>query len=531
MKTTRFSFVVMIVLLLVITASGVQTVRQPIRMTGQVDVTTYVNANQILMFVTNLGNFGRDLSGVFGYDAGTFFPYTSIANIESGATSSPLYAAGLWLGGKIDGDVRVAISEYTSEYVPGPMSGGTFQADRPAFKVYKLHADSLAGNPNSDYLNWPVSQGAPLNAGGTPAIELKQTLWTVFNDADTNAHTNNAAQTLPLGIEVHHTASATDDFLSMEDQSIFMKYNLYNRSPDTIKDFYVALWADPDLGGYDDDLVGCDSLDNLFFCYNSSDTDSYYGSTPPAVGFKLIYGPVVPSSGDSAVFNGQWKYGYRNLEMTSFSRTTNGTDPNDYTETYNLLQGLTKSGAAYISPTTGEANSYMMSGDPVASTGDLDYDPSDRRMMGTWGPFDFNPGDSQFVVIKMTIGYATNRLTSIVDMRDIINRPYGIPTAVDNTPTGNLPSGYSLAQNYPNPFNPSTSIEYSLPSRSHVKITVHNVLGQEVTTLINTERPAGHHIVQWNGTDNHGEIVSTGIYLYRIEAGVYTETRKMMFVK
>ncbi|MDH4034933.1 MAG: hypothetical protein OEV80_14160, partial [candidate division Zixibacteria bacterium] len=170
----------------------------------------YINANSILMFVTNHGNFGRDLAGVFGYDGGTFFPFVSIDNIESGAlTNFVLYSVGLWLGGKVDGQTRVAIAEYSDEYVPGPMANGTYQPDDPSFKVYKLYRDSLADNPNLDYLNWPVQQGAPVNELGQPLMLGDQMLWSVFNDADPNQHLNDAGETAPLGIEVQQTTWAS----------------------------------------------------------------------------------------------------------------------------------------------------------------------------------------------------------------------------------------------------------------------------------------------------------------------------------
>ncbi len=94
-----------------------------------------------------------------------------------------------------------------------------------------------------------------------------------------------------------------------------------------------------------------------------------------------------------------------------------------------------------------------------------------------------------------------------------------------------LPDRFQLSQNYPNPFNPVTTIEYALPKRSHVKINVYNILGQQVRTLVDTDKAAGYHAVYWNGTDASGKSVSTGIYLYRIEAGDYTESRKMLLLK
>ena len=124
-----------------------------------VDNTTFIDANNILMFVTNHGNFGRDLAGTFGNDYGTYWPYTSVDDINDGSnTTSPYYAGGLWVGAvdSATGDTLIIISEYSSEYVPGPMSGGTFMEDAPEFKVYKLYSDSTFDNANDDWTNWPV---------------------------------------------------------------------------------------------------------------------------------------------------------------------------------------------------------------------------------------------------------------------------------------------------------------------------------------------------------------------------------------
>ncbi len=387
------------------------------------DNETYINAADILMFVTNHGNFGRDLAGVFGYDGGTFYPYATIEDIESGLlTNYVLYAAGLWVGGKVNGEIRVSVAEYSDEYVPGPMANGTFQPDDPSFRVYKLYRDSLAGNPNTDYLNWPVDQGAPVDQLGQPLMLGDQMLWTVYNDADPNQHTNNAGATAPLGLEIQQTVWAYDTDEDLQNV-IFMRYKLYNEGADIIEDVYISLWSDPDLGEYADDYVGCDTLDNLFFCYNSDNDDAgHYESTPPALGFKILTGPVVPSPGDTADFDGVPMPGFKNLPMTSFQKYINGTDPNNATESYNYMQGLSADG----SPLPNGTN-YAFPGDPVTGTGDLDFDPSDRRMMGTCGPITMMPGDSQFILIKMAVGQGPDRLTSVTDLKEILNAPSPIP--------------------------------------------------------------------------------------------------------
>lgn len=90
------------------------------------------------------------------------------------------------------------------------------------------------------------------------------------------------------------------------------------------------------------------------------------------------------------------------------------------------------------------------------------------------------------------------------------------PTSVN--PAGTVPETFRLDQNYPNPFNPTTTISFTLPVDSRVSVTVYNLLGQEVAGIINTELPAGKHAVVWNGQDNSGRIVSTGLYFYRMKA-------------
>lgn len=96
---------------------------------------------------------------------------------------------------------------------------------------------------------------------------------------------------------------------------------------------------------------------------------------------------------------------------------------------------------------------------------------------------------------------------------------------------GGLPVDFALAQNYPNPFNPSTEISFSLPRASHVTLNVFNITGRRVATLVDRRLEAGDHAVTWDGTDESGARVATGVYLYRIEAAEFTSSRKMLLVK
>ena len=90
---------------------------------------------------------------------------------------------------------------------------------------------------------------------------------------------------------------------------------------------------------------------------------------------------------------------------------------------------------------------------------------------------------------------------------------------------------FNLFQNYPNPFNPNTLITYDLPKSVFVRLKIYNLLGQEIRTLIKNHESAGQKHVVWDGKDNHGNSVSSGIYLYRLEAGEFTKTMKLMLIK
>jgi len=94
-----------------------------------------------------------------------------------------------------------------------------------------------------------------------------------------------------------------------------------------------------------------------------------------------------------------------------------------------------------------------------------------------------------------------------------------------------LPKEFDLSQNYPNPFNPTTVIEYALPKTSDVRIQIYNILGQEVRNLVNERQEAGYKIIHWDGKDDHGKEVGSGIYFYRILAGNFVKSKKMVLLK
>lgn len=159
----------------------------------------------------------------------------------------------------------------------------------------------------------------------------------------------------------------------------------------------------------------------------------------------------------------------------------------------------------------------IMAADDNASSQDPDYGTTYYNLM--WQSLD-----------SLTID-ALHR--SVVDLAAIWYTAWvnaGNPTS-SLEPEGDIPADIKLLQNYPNPFNPNTTLIYRLPRSSTVRLRIYNMAGQKVKTLVREHQTSGWRQVQWNGTDDFGRDVSTGMYLYRLEAGDFVETRKMVYMR
>lgn len=114
------------------------------------------------------------------------------------------------------------------------------------------------------------------------------------------------------------------------------------------------------------------------------------------------------------------------------------------------------------------------------------------------------------------IGYATSTLETSID---------------DEDSESAIPLAFTLHQNYPNPFNPETRISYDVAKQSHVRLRITNLQGQQVRTLVNEDNPVGCYEVTWDGKDDHGQRVASGVYLYRLESKDFIQTRKMILLQ
>ena len=527
--------------------------------------------------------------------------HPSVYEVPQGGGANAIFTSGIWIGGLVGGELRVAAARYSNyQFWAGPLDdNGNPPADCAEFdRLYKVSRRDIveyeaAGVTTPDLRDWPTGLGAPtlaprdngidddddgetdevgeqikvlgqplvqrinrvidLAGGERPAILGHQAVWWIMNDRG-NEHLSSGSDTEPIGLEVHAMAFAFDTSGDI-DNTTFYKYNFFYKGTEPFTDAYIGLFSDPDLGNFDDDWVGSDTTLGMGFVYNSDNFDeggSGYGESPPALGYDLLQGPIVPSPGDSAFFDGQRIPDFRNLKMSHFLFYNGGGGVTEVgaTEVYNYLQGrwwdgqqITFGGAGR--DFSGIPADFMFPGDPVtcAFWSECNSDdqgtsigPADRRFVMSSGPFTINPGDFQQIVFGIVWALGEDNLNSVASLRQAValaqlvfeagfNVAVPTATAVEDPDTG-IPITFQLSPNYPNPFNPATMIRFGLPMASDVKVTIYNVLGQRLATLVEGRFRAGWHTVRWEARG-----LPSGAYLYRMTAGSFSEARVMVLLR
>ena len=517
----------------------------------------FISINEIKMWIGNNGDGSHDPR-----TDGNGFYWPGGEN----ATLTAVFEDGLVWGGIIDGQIRVNGNTHRQGLRPGTIlpNGQPDDPMDPRNKIFKtrknweyLPPGILRDRLEYDFFNWPWDIGAPwVDVDGddiyTPGIDTPdyigdEVLFYTANDLD-SATTAFTYGSPPIGLEFKTITYGFHKEDELKD-AVFKKYILINKSTNIIDSLYISYWSDSDLGDASDDVVGCDISQNLGYTYNGDEDDGGYYIPPAAVGHMLIQGPKIPGNpGDSAYYNGGWISGYKNMQMTSFTpnfkNTTNGLprDPiqgqyQGTLEMYNLMKGFNNWGDSLINPHTGNGTIFSLAGNPVNGTGWYEGEgwsggpnPGDRRIHVNTGPFTMTPGDTQEVVIAIFMAQGTDRLNSVQLLKDkaqiIQNFYYGDTlTSIQNYYSG-IPLIYKLQQNYPNPFNPTTTIEFSIPKKEFVELRVFDILGREVTTLINTEQLPGYHKIKFDGSN-----LASGVYIYRLHSGDFKESKKLLLLK
>ena len=520
------------------------------------DHNNFISVNEIMMWLSNNGMSSHDPRND---GSGFYWPGGAQGSLTS------VFSDGLVWGGIVNNQILVNGSTYRYGLQAGKIleTGIPDDPNNIKYKVYKILDgwENLPPGPTrdqyeQDYIQWPMADGAPFidvdgNGVFTAGIDKPryigdETLWYVSNDMDSSRTIYTYGST-PIGLEFQTTTYAFDQPNFLAD-AVFKKYLVINKSINTIDSMYLTYWMDDDLGEGRDDYSGCDTILNLGYTYNGDNNDEgFYGINPPAVGHLLLQGPIVSASiQDSAIFNNKWRIGYRNLPMTTFAFYINSSsiysDPdlgvyNGTLQFYNYMNGKIWDGSPYIDPNTGQATIYPLSGDPVSASGW--YEGSgwpggppfgDRRSLICSGPFTMQPADTQEVVVAIYMARGSNNLNSVSELKNkaqFLKDYYlnSILTSIENNVIENV-KHFSLAQNYPNPFNPITKIKYSIPKSSQVKLKIFNTLGQEIEILVSEEKSVGTYEITWYASN-----LPSGVYFYRLQAGDFVQTRKMILLK
>ncbi len=357
-----------------------------------------------------------------------------------GSRKYSVYAAGPWIIGKVNGELRSAITDYAPEFTAGPWgSDGTDSSD-VLYKVNQLDIYDPAINP--DFANWPTQAGAPWvdvdedgqynpmpNGVDHPDFLGDQVMYYVMNDGIADDH--RVFNTEPLGIEVRVTIWGYDRQDVFGD-AMFVKFQIFNKGGNEIEDMYFGAWADPDLGDAGDDFVGCDTSLALGYCYNDGEDRIYQPDPAPAVGiqFLQVAAPTHDLSQQAYCF-GDMQTGFQDLGMTSFIKYIGGddiySDPNDVLEGFNYLRGYNRVGNPFLNSATGDSTKFVHSDDPNLNIDrndliwvDSDDNPSDDRrfLMGS-GPFHMSAGDSAEVVLVLMHGQGANANNSVTTLKQI----------------------------------------------------------------------------------------------------------------
>ncbi len=336
--------------------------------------------------------------GLFWKGAGNVY---NVPAVQPGQPLTPnaIFASGIWVGGLINGEPRLAATDYGPwEFYPGPLNDAGAPADPSCTKYDRIwvvnktavRAYLADGTSTPDLRDWPVGLGAPAfvdvdgdgqygpdsNGNGitedfedreVAVTNIDQTLdlaagqlplfpgngsademgFTVYNDAG-GAHESTGSA--PIGIEIRQLAFAFN-LGGAIGNTTFYKYEIVYKGTTPLTNTYFGVWSDPDLGNASDDYVGSDSTLGLGFVYNGDDFDEGsdgYGNAPPALGYDFFQGPLVASPGetfidpDGTVHENQTRLGtsvflYYNNDSSEF-----GNPRANSTDWYNYLQGIWK---------------------------------------------------------------------------------------------------------------------------------------------------------------------------------------------
>jgi hypothetical protein len=515
---------------------------------------------------------GQYDNGVFLFASGFYL---------SGLTNDQLWANGVaasgllydYLPGNYDigsNDPRAIIYVVNSDDI---VFGQSWQDWRDAVD---LGADFYDGDGDGVYNPVDINSNGEWEPNeDMPDLLGDRTLWCVFYD-NVPANQRRWITVEPQGIEIRQTAFAYAMANGSLSNTIFIRYRIRNTGllSSKLDSVYFTSWADADIGEPFNDLDGSDTTLNSGYTYDSS-TDPIYGDQPPTFLIDQLAGPVHYIPGETFIDkNGNGEYdegidtpldtaktmrgqrlgiqvfpGAKNLEPSSFVEiTTAGAPnldfPNNKYQARNYMLGYDRFGNI-ADPCTwpfgevmGGVNCntvnpfYWYSGDPITNIGWICTYHDDQRMLLNVGPFELKEGEDKEIFIAYIVGQGTTPLGAIPVAREWSrnNQIYydnNFDITVSDVYDDNLiVSDFQLYQNYPNPFNPATQIKFALPESGNAKLTVFDVLGNEMETLVNGYFESGTFEYYFDASN-----FSSGIYFYTLQFNNSILSKKMILLK
>lgn len=501
------------------------------------------------------------------------------------------FASGLWIGGiDLGGQLHVAAQTYRQsgvDFWPGPLDTTNATVTQTVSsqydKIWKLNQTDINafitnfnnGNvqngtytPLADLLSWPA-QGTgkytrnlapfvdvnnnhiydPMVGGDYPIIKGDQSLYFIFND---NLSSHQATGSPALKVEVHATAYAYGSsaiasqypFLS---NTTFYNYKIINRSNLDYHDAFVTLWSDVDLGYYGDDYIGCNVPGNYGYAYNADSFDESnggtggYASNPPAAGYQVLKGPIIPNDGMDNNNNGVIDEACEQQLMSRFTYFNNSfagvplqtTDPSSGAEYYKYMSGYWKDGSPFAcggnayggtiaTPFVYPGNTYSNSPCGSASWSESGV-AGDRRYMIGIGPFDFKINSIHEIeyVHCTSFDYVNQnpiaKLKTDMQMLRTFSEVYH-PSNCTLISVAEKTNDLKV-ELFPNPVNSILTLSFDQSIQSEANVIIIDLLGKTILTQ--------KHISNNQITINT-EGLTKGIYFAQISLGTKIVTRKFI---
>ncbi|MBO6575156.1 MAG: T9SS type A sorting domain-containing protein [Rhodothermales bacterium] len=476
-----------------------------------------------------------------------------------GFDASLVFGAGIWLSGSLDGELRASVAFYgRQDFWPGPLGpdGQPAEDCTPFDRIWSVSKADLTtfaetGVATDDLVSWPTGLGAPtldasgnrvpittgsiqaraartidLDAGEWPLLRGDVTHWWVVNDV---AEYLESGRTPPLFVEVGVTAFAFD-VDGVLGRTLFYEFDVRKPAGATIEDAFVGFYTDMDLGDFDDDYMGSDSVLGMVYTYNAVPTDAQWGERPPAVGMDILRGPRGPMDERTPMTS---------AILPSNTRTQPEVVRNYFLGKNRLGSQLVSYGRGHPEPgRTDPTTRWHFWGEPGTFWSELDSDgsgtataQSDRRIVSGAGPVPLGPEHPQDVLIAVITSIGEDHVDSVRQLKaddrflqrladdgilDIAFIPEVLPTPIP---------GVLAASLYPVPAADFARLEYHLPLDEPVEISVFDALGRPIST-VPANSTAGFHEIEIDTTG-----LRPGLYLVRIRIGSRLFARSLVVAR